>query len=103
MRSGSRKKPACASPSATLRRGSQNRPSCSPYSTVTAETRARSGLRLPFTQPGTSSSLAFFSAPRAAARSASVAACRIAVRAESSCRRASSSASCQMSMSAAMR
>src|SRR6266851_1471200 len=45
-------KPACASPSRPCNRGIQNRPSCKPYSTVTAFTFALSGEIIAFTQRG---------------------------------------------------
>ena len=56
---GMRNMPACALPSSACKRGIQNRPSCRPYSTVTAFTWALSGEIIPFTQPGGASSGSF--------------------------------------------
>ena len=46
----------CASPSIVWARGSQKRPSCNPYSTVTALTFAFIGVIIGFNQVGMSSS-----------------------------------------------
>jgi hypothetical protein len=86
-----------------LRRGSQKRPPYSPYSTVMAPTDAVSGLIIPFTQIGGSSSLASRRAAATAARAAAEVSAAARASASSTFCRPSSPATCQTSSSTLMR